>query len=240
MGPSTARNLGARHAKFDLLSFLDADDRLCADFVSTHLLSRKNDPDINFSINSFEVYEDDYLIKSEYLFDRAPEVKTTSSFYILPKFDYRFTEYIHSSGFCIDKELFFESGGFNESMRCWEISEAITRFSLKARKIAVLNDVLSQIHTSDNSLFKEEKDNVEYREILCTRILKIMDQIPDEAKPRYFRSVEDLCYKYWKLMEYSKMAALYTKANQIEGAKLYFAPSRKIRVVSEFIKYITS
>jgi glycosyltransferase involved in cell wall biosynthesis len=239
-GPSSARNLGASYAKSDLLSFLDADDRLCPDFISTHLFVREKDPSINFSINSFEVYEDNSLIKSEHLFDRAPYIKNTGSYNILPKFDYRFTEYIHSSGFCIDKDLFFQSGGFNESMRCWEISEAITRFSLKARRIAVLGDVLSQVYTSSNSLFKAEKGTIEYREIYCAQILKLMVQIPDESKSRYFRTIEDLCYTYLRLMEYKKMSNLYLKAKQIEGAKLYFSPSRKVRIVSEFIKYITS
>jgi glycosyltransferase involved in cell wall biosynthesis len=94
-GPGVARNLGARTARCDYLSFLDADDELIGEFFTEALEMMSRQPEMR-------------VVKGEMEF--IDPVKG----YILPAFDPRYTSVALSSscGMVIDRASFVRLGGF--------------------------------------------------------------------------------------------------------------------------------
>ena len=229
-GPSVARNNGAKIAKFDCLSFVDADDEVTSEFVESHLAVRRYDPEIELSINSFKFYVEGELERTENLFDRRPEKVRCDDFFVINELDHMFCTNIHSSGYCVNKELFIKASGFDEELKCWEISDVLMRLSLQAKKIAILKDVLSLVFDDGNSLFKSENTNLEYKRKFCDNILKVMRQIPDSSKQRYFKEMEYLCYDYWRSFRAKELVSFYKKVMLQPDAKSYLSLPVKMRV----------
>jgi len=237
-GPSVARNNGVKAAKYNCLSFVDADDEITPGFVESHLAVRRCDPEIELSINSFKFFVEGRLERTENLFDRRPERASNKNYFIINQLDHMFCTNIHSSGYCINKELFIKASGFDEELKCWEISDALMRFSLQAKKIAILKDVLSLVFDDGNSLFKLENTNLEYKRKFCDNILRVMQEIPDSSKHRYFKEMEYLCYDYWRSLRGKELVSFYNKVLEQPDAKTYLTLPVKIRVAIVILRLV--
>jgi len=239
-GPSVARNNGAKIAKLDYLAFVDADDEITPEFVESHLSVRQKEPEVELSINSFKVFVDRELKRTEELFSRYSEAVNNHDFFILNELNHLFCTNIHSSGYCINKTLFFKASGFDEGLKCWEISDALMRFSLIAHKIAIMNSFLSLVFEDGNSLFKLENTNLKYKRKFCDNILKVMQKIPYQSKRRYFNEMEYLCYDYWRAFKVKDLFLFYMVIMEQPDAKSYFSLPVKIKITIEFLKLFHS
>ena len=236
-GPSVARNNGARQASFDYLSFIDADDEITADFVESHLQTRRDDIGVELSINSFKVYEHGVLEREEILSQRYP-FPQNQAVLVIDELVHHFTSNVHSSGFCVNKDVFFRTGGFDEKLRCWEISDMMTRLSLAANKIALVDKVLSLVFADDNSLFKAGREDLEYKKQYCNKIFSVIEQIPDHSKSRYYREVSNLCYDYWSQRQFRNLAGLYRQAMGYPSAGQYFTLPFKLKLISSLLSRV--
>lgn len=236
-GPSVARNTGAENSTMPCLAFVDADDEISPDFVECHLSVRQAVPEVELSINSFKVYENNELKNTEYLFDRCNVKKPDENFFIPDEFNHEYVINVHSGGYCVNKDIFLKASGFDEVLKCWEITDALTRFSLLSGKIAIINDVLSVKFNTVNSQFLLEKDNLEYQQQYCDNILEVIEKIPDHSKSRYFKEIRSLCYAYWKTLKFNDLVRLYKKTTAIPSARVYFTLPVKIRMAAEFLKF---
>lgn len=239
-GPSAARNNGAKISRFSYLSFVDADDEITPEFVESHLSVRKKEPEVELSINSFKVYVDRELTRTENLFSRYGEKVGSQDYFLLDELNHLFCTNIHSSGYCINKDLFVKASGFDEELKCWEISDALMRFSLLANRIAILSDFLSLVYEDGNSLFKLENTNLIYKRKFCDNILKVMQKIPDNSKKRYFNEMEHLCYDYWRAFKVKDLLLFYMEIMEQPDARSYFSPPVKIKISIEFLKFFYS
>ena len=191
-------------------------------------------------INSFKVFVNKKLKRTENLFSRYSENIPDKKFFVLKEFTHLYCTNIHSSGYCINKELFFKASGFDEELKCWEISDALTRFSLLAKKIAIIKDFLSLVFEDENSLFKLENTNLKYKRKYCDNILKIIEKIPDHSKKRYFKELEYLCYDYWKALKFKDLVLFYKQITAIPCAHSYFSLPVKVKITAEFLMFFYS
>jgi glycosyltransferase involved in cell wall biosynthesis len=237
-GPSIARNKGAKAANYNYLSFVDADDEICPEFVAEHLSIRNSEQDIDLSINSFQVFVHDKLSRTELLYDRLQGKAPDTNQYVISEFRHSFCTNIHSSGFCINKDIFLNTSGFDEKLKCWEISDALARFTLASKNIGIINSILSLVFEDENSLFKTEKNNLEYKQKYCDNIINYVEKIPDHSKKRYFRELEYLCYDYWKALRFRDLLRLYTKVIDLPSATKFFSPSPKILITAKLLRFL--
>ncbi|HED36468.1 MAG TPA: glycosyltransferase family 2 protein [Gammaproteobacteria bacterium] len=234
-GPASARNNGAKISRYDHLAFVDADDEITREFVESHLYVRQIESEIELSINSFKVFVDRKLKRTELLSSRYSGQVNEYGYFVLNEFNHFFCTNIHSSGFCVDKKLFFKVSGFDEELKCWEISDALMRLSLEAKRVAIIDKFLSLVFEDDNSLFKLENTNLEYKRKFCNNILKAMQSIPDGSKKRYFKELEYLCWDYWRAFRFKELVLFYMEIMGHPDAKSYFSLPVKIKIVVRFL-----
>lgn len=192
-GPSAARNRGAVEAKYDVLAFADADDRLDRHFVARHLKIREHHPDVQLSINSFEVIRDGTVGRTEHVQKRIAD--DLHDDVVLDVVRAECISNVHSSGFCIDRSVFDASGGYTEDLRCWEITEALLRFALHSERMALLADVLSQKFEEDdeNSQFERFRSNVDQYMLYCQCLMRSMPELCEASRSRFGRELQSCC-----------------------------------------------
>ena len=236
-GPSAARNLGAKYAKYSVLAFLDADDYIAENFVETHMLARQSHPQVQLSMNSFDVLDENALQRRELLFERCPLIPQKDQFYLLTGFDTKFVSNIHSSGFCVNKEVFDLCTGFDENLRCWEITDALSRFSIAAEHKAIINEILSYKFEGDpkNSQFNRERNNLDELRNYCRNIIRYLPDINGRSKKLYFSILYDLCIMLWQSRRWLEMAYFYHITKTLSDSELYFSPHPKIWITARFI-----
>ncbi|NNE09019.1 MAG: hypothetical protein HKN20_10710, partial [Gemmatimonadetes bacterium] len=149
---------------------------------------------------------------------------------LLHDFDARFVVNVHSGGYCIDRSLFEESGGFDEGLRCWEITDALTRFSLDAKQVAVLDEVLSRkFEDAGAGQFDDYKNDLDQRRAFCDRLMRYIPRIPDESRAPYYREIEALCVKLWRGFAIRDLLAVQRRAAALPGARDRFTLPAKVR-----------
>lgn len=257
-GPSAARNAGARLAKFPVLAFLDADDEIHEDFVRSHLAVRSTHPAVELSINSFDVERGGKRERRESLLARAkkPSVSPASSSsaassrnapshdngpLLLHGFDSQFVVNVHSGGYSVNRSLFERCGGYDEALRCWEITDALTKFSLEAKEIAVLGAFLStKIEDRDNSQWDMHNRDINQFKIYCANIAARIPSMPDDSRAPYFAEIESLCTRLWRSFALTDLVSTYRNAASLPGADHHFSPPAKValtaRVAGAFLK----
>ena len=114
-GPSVARNNGVSASHNQLLMFLDADDVLLPGCLSAHMEARKSHDNILCSISSFKVEFPDGHEYIEELARRVYDLNRTGNSYYIKGLDSRLLSGIHSGSICVDRKLFDEVSGFDES-----------------------------------------------------------------------------------------------------------------------------
>ncbi len=246
-GPSAARNAGARLAKFPVLAFLDADDEIHENFVRSHLAVRSAHPDVELSLNSFEVVRGGKRERREDLPARGGTLRAdvtdstpgsgaadSSGALLVSRFHSRFVINVHSGGYCINRSLFERCGGYEEALRCWEITDALTKFSLEAKEIAVLGEFLStKIEDTGNSQWGNYNRDMNQFRIYCANIMARIPAIPDESRGPYFAEIESLCTKLWRSFALTELAATYRKAASLPGAAGHFSPPGKVALTAK-------
>ena len=127
---------------------------------------------------------------------------------------------------------------YREMLRCWEISDLMTRVSLISRKIALVDQVLSLYITDDNSLFKAGRDDLDYKKQYCEKIFSVIEQIPDHSKSRYYREVANLCYDYWSLRQFRSLVSLYRQTMEFPSAREYLVLPFKLKLIYGLLSHL--
>ncbi|MEX2755990.1 MAG: glycosyltransferase [Candidatus Sigynarchaeota archaeon] len=105
-GPATARNVGASHARGEILFFIDSDVRVRSDTIEKVALAY-NDPRIN-------VYQG-LASKTPLNNGFGPQLLALKWYFMLK--DIREASFVYSHVFSIRKKIFDEVSGFNESFK---------------------------------------------------------------------------------------------------------------------------
>lgn len=200
-GPSAARNSGAQHAKMKYLLFLDADDELTPDCVGIHLRAFQNYPIASLCITSHQVMDQGKLV-SENLVDSS-ELVLEGEFGCVQGFHPAFVFGRHLPCLSVEKSVFALVNGFDERLRCWEVTDFMFRINLLNKYVAFTNKI-TIIKNEDlvNSQFTRERKNVRYIEIVSRKMLDRIDDVPVEYRAQTLEPVKRMLKALFSLREF--------------------------------------
>ncbi len=161
MGPSAARNHGARHASADLLFFLDADIVVEADTLGQILEEFAANPEISALFCSYQSDTPSHNFVSQY-----------------KNLQHHFTHKIgrrEAATFCggfgaIRRDVFLEKGGFDENIRFMEDVQLGYRLRKAGHRI-LLCPSIQLTHNKKYSLFSLIKSDIVQRAVPWTRLM---------------------------------------------------------------------
>lgn len=197
-GPSVARNKGARLGHYPFLVFLDADDELLPGCLAAHLHFRGIHPDIPLTIASFRNVDGKKVSEEQRVFERAETFLVNDGYGYVSRFDASFIIDIPSGAICVDRNLFESVGGFDELLRCWEITDFMFKLSFKTDRIGLLDAVYVAIYKSQgNSQFSSTQNNATYLAHFANNILSRMNDIPPDRRAPIVNQVVHIMYALW-------------------------------------------
>lgn len=181
-GPSAARNRGASVARYENLVFLDADDRLCEGVLAAHLRVRAAWPGVRLSLASFDAIENG-AVSPVRLADR---IRGNSSEDTLWRdgFHPAFVINVPAACFCVHRELLNEVGGYDEQLRCWEITDLAFRLALAGRNVALPSGCIVEVFRDNrNSQFERTRHNGAYIARFAHRLMSEAHRVPEGHRP---------------------------------------------------------
>lgn len=233
-GPSAARNHGARLATYSNLIFLDADDELKPGCLDEHILMREiSEPagKVNLSFVSFEIeHHDDGRIQTVDLTDRF---KGKGSCFKFSEFDFNFIAFVHSGCFCIDRSLFLDVGGYDESLQIMEITDFLSRVFLENPISAVSSSILSKKNEEAfESQFDRASKNPEQLLLFGERLIGIMNRVNLAQKHLLSKELIFTINKLWLSKQYRCASALLREYEPLRSKHSLRRPSIKIMALS--------
>ncbi|MFF0384939.1 glycosyltransferase family 2 protein [Streptomyces sp. NPDC004286] len=141
-GVSVARNLGAEHARGEILVFVDSDVALAPDAVSQAVRLLRADPSLGAVCG---IYDPHPLIRDS----RMEEYRCLQQYYALVASEGRIST-VHTNTFAIRAEVFAELGGFDPRLRHTEDQDFGLRLAL--RYGALSTSAVVGRHDNDDTL----------------------------------------------------------------------------------------
>ncbi|KEF32235.1 putative fucosyl transferase [Marinobacter nitratireducens] len=232
-GPSSARNLGAKHARNKHLVFLDADDELVEGVCEEHLRLRELFPKSRLTYVSFEIYDVLKDVSEEQILTSRLDSYESQEPREFSRFNFKLIENIAAGSFCIDKDIFLKSGGFDENLKIWEITDSLIRFRLHTKSQAISPKVLCRKNNdSRNSQFCRFQKNIDQHIYYSRKLLSYADLLPNSEIRRVSLEVIYCLNKLWIERNILKMSELYSDAYKTLGPNALRGLSLKIRVTS--------
>lgn len=244
-GPSAARNKGVKESKFPVVAFLDADDEFLPHCLEQHISYREKNLDTKLTLAAFSIFRDDIQQRTEILSDRCHNLSTIDCAHYTKGFEVGYTHNISSGSICVDKDLFEKVGGFDEKLRCWEISDILFKLSLITQSVGIINDVCTIIREDTvNGQFASTCRNTAYMYLYAKNVLEKIHEVPSEYMEVYLRIIRDISYnllisdetqKYKELM--SGVRVLLHINNLDKFVILSFMPEFILKLLLKIRKY---
>jgi glycosyltransferase involved in cell wall biosynthesis len=163
-GVSKARNYGIRRARGEFIAFLDADDLWLPEKLEKQLEVFKNDPELMLVFTENLDFDTDGFRKTVYLKkERLMKGDVVKNIFLYSN--------VTTSTVMVRKQVFQETGDFDESLKVAEDDNLWMRIALKFR-IQLLDEVLVHYRWTENSLSRSA-DN------LLDGVLKNIELIED-------------------------------------------------------------
>jgi len=209
-GPAAARNRGVAASRYPLVVFLDADDELAPGALRDHIRCREHFPDVQASFGSFRVLQGDTVEREEIIYRRLPETRAVAGCHYVDRFLSRLVPAQQSC--CIDRDFYDAIGGYDARLRCWERSDFHLRVLLRAKAVAVSEQLHLVKHQDvpENSQFERAVKNWSYMVLFAHNILDQLQDIPVEERPFLFNQVRQALQQAWSaraLEDFKQLAA---------------------------------
>jgi glycosyltransferase involved in cell wall biosynthesis len=145
-GPSRARNIGVAAATQPWVAFLDADDIWCDGKLAAQWDALSRWPDAGFCFTDYDVVSTSgHVTQCETTADRSyRSIAATGRIGDLVRFEQRAfarglvrSMFVRQSSLIVNRERFFESGGYDETLRLGEDHDLLLRLIALAPAVAV-------------------------------------------------------------------------------------------------------
>lgn len=154
MGPSAARNMGARIARGEYLAFQDSDDEWMPDKLEKQIGLMMENKELSLVYCAFEKYRDGELLGYVPSKSVPYEEKCGDLFNRL-----LMSPLIGTPTLVVETELFLEENGFNETLKSYEDYEFTLRFARKHR-IGFVDESLIRVNSSPDSVNKRLDERI--------------------------------------------------------------------------------
>jgi glycosyltransferase involved in cell wall biosynthesis len=215
-GPSAARNHGARLCKGDVLVFLDADDELLPRCLEEHAACFNSDERVELSLTSVSKRYADGHIAEEVLTQRT---EADDSHFIRYR-GLRTAGVINvaACAIAIKKELFDRIGGFDEQLRCWEITDFLMRANVAAQTVGLHRTVSVTVHElPSNSQFSRTSGLPDYRFRFATKIIQHLPEISEPWRTEMAIQAANIGYSFWDEGLIGEYQTLYSELAPLLG-----------------------
>jgi glycosyltransferase involved in cell wall biosynthesis len=208
-GPSAARNRGVSASRSSVLAFLDADDEFLPGCLAAHLRTRQKPFPTQLSLASFKRINGCQECAEPPLPTRREGLESELDFFVAKGFCAEYVVNLPSGSICIDRTLFKEIGGFDERLRCWEITDFMLRAIMTSQRFALLPQVYVAIHEDvSNSQFSRTHGRTEYLAHFANKIADVFDDIPSAERQRFASFIRNALYQLMRAGEIAKFKAL--------------------------------
>lgn len=217
-GPSAARNHGARLCAGDVLIFLDADDELAPGCLAEHAACFSATPDIELSLASVVKQYADGHSDQDILTHRG---KAEESRFVVYQ-GLRATGVINvaACAIAVKHDLFDRIDGFDEALRCWEITDFLLRANIAARSVGLHRTVSATVHEfPSNSQFSRTSTLPAYRYHFAMKIVDLLPQIAEPWRTEMAVNAESFGYSLWNEGFLDQYQSLYSALVPFLGAE---------------------
>ncbi|MFV0644122.1 MAG: glycosyltransferase family 2 protein [Sphingomonadaceae bacterium] len=179
-GVSATRNLGAEFARGKYLAFLDADDAWHPDKLARHRQFHEENPDLAGSFARVAFCE-----------TRKEGLSSPRSFSTVPEGTLSLAQVLGENPVCtasnlvIERKIFNECGGFDQTMRYAEDQELLARLTSDRKQIMGIQETLTHYRMSENGLSTHSESMLEGWKKIIARYSGEVD--PDAALATYYR-----------------------------------------------------
>jgi glycosyltransferase involved in cell wall biosynthesis len=207
-GPSAARNRGARLARYPLILFLDADDALAPGALAAHAQAHAKLPMAGVSVGSFRLHKLDGSTQEEQLDRRDVRFMATDDVLQASGLASKLVIFVPPGAVCITRELFDRIGGFDESLRSWEITDFMLRAGLESPGFAVLAQICANIYQTPGSASTITHKQVVYMARYCEKALALMPRVPNTEQPALLLGLKSFMETMWNMGAIREFKAL--------------------------------
>jgi len=194
-GPAAARNAGARASSGTELLFLDADDELTPEGLANHseTFLKQECPEV--SLGSWRNMDPSGAVTNERVFEH---INSGEEFAFLGRAPQEGFFNVETGSICVKRSFFDRIGGFDEQLRCWEISDFMLRVWLNAGAVGLHRRFSLLVHRSETEgQFAATRGEVVYRVLFAERIAAHLSEIPEPARTAMLGQGLRFAYSLW-------------------------------------------
>jgi len=116
---------------------------------------------------------------------------------------------VHVGALCVARDLFRHAGGFDEGLRCWEVTDFLVRAALAAGRMVLSSRPVLSVHQTPDGQFESTRRVAAYLARIASNMLDQLPRVPALERPAYCAQVANFVYGVWEagaLTEYRKVA----------------------------------